>query len=324
MNQLTITKAEKPHHVIDTSGWTTGENLVRLDYFWYLWKGEERINFHLKKGVMWINDLPVGVDLSSDAAVDKHKVITVLTNGSSLANLKQYPNVDTVVTSDVIRSEDLRVFNSMPDIRALSFEDSVIEDPNPSIEIIGRMNNLRALNLGRTGITDHHLPYISSMNQLIYLDLSQNHVTDSGLEHLGVLTKLKTLILGNTRITNKGLASIKGLTKLKTLRLDRVGIDNKGLDTITGFSELRYLDLTGTDVTDNGLKKIAKLSKLRHLDLAGTTVTNSGLRHIRYMADLRFLDLDRTFCSTKGKESLTKYLTNCKIIGQSRQLLRGF
>lgn len=81
--------------------------------------------------------------------------------------------------------------------------------------ILPLKENVVALDLGRTVITDAALKTIGQLPRLVTLDLRQTKVGDAGLESLSGLKNLHTLNLYGTQVTDEGL---KHLAKIKSLK----------------------------------------------------------------------------------------------------------
>jgi hypothetical protein len=82
---------------------------------------------------------------------------------------------------------------------------------------IGRLFQLRVLNLRSTPVNDAGLAYLKSLSDLSYLDLQSTQVTNAGLVHLKGLTNLQFLSLRDTEVSDSGLVQLGRLTDLKVL-----------------------------------------------------------------------------------------------------------
>ena len=118
-------------------------------------------------------------------------------------------------------------------------------------------NDIDALDLGRTGISDKEIPYV------IYFPL------------------LKELDLGWTKVTDKGISHLKTLTELTKLKLSFVSVDDSVLLSIKQISSLVDLSIKGTLVTDNGIAYIGSMQKLERLNITHTRISNRGYENLR-------------------------------------------
>ena len=66
------------------------------------------------------------------------------------------------------------------------------------------LTQLQTLNLWGSQLTDAGLEYVGRLKNLRKLDLSDNSITDAGLVHLQGLTQLETLELQGTQVTDAG------------------------------------------------------------------------------------------------------------------------
>ncbi len=91
-----------------------------------------------------------------------------------------------------------------------------------SLANIGKLSNLRSLNLAYCKVTDLGLLYLKNLTNLISLDLGGcDQITDAGLANLSNMSQLKILNLQHcTSITDNGLLYLESLSTLppSTLR----------------------------------------------------------------------------------------------------------
>jgi hypothetical protein len=111
--------------------------------------------------------------------------------------------------------------------------------------------------------------------------LAGTQVTDAGLAHLHSLTGLQALSLMGTQATDSGLAHLQGLTGLRQLWLRDTQVTDAGLIHLHGLTALHVLDLGGTQITDTGLTHLQGLMGLDTLSLSGTQVTDAGVVKLR-------------------------------------------
>ncbi len=167
--------------------------------------------------------------------------------------------------------------------------------------VIGRMQQLRALNLKKTGfepvkLTNEGLSHLSGLTQLEVLNLSGNSVTDDGLRHLQPLSLLRELDLSRLPLTDAGLTTLASLKKLEDLNLL--------------FSE----GFAGPIVTDAGMTSLANLGALKRLNLVGASITDRSLDDLSQMRTLRRLTLIDTQISEQGILQLRRLLPECQIL----------
>ena len=101
-------------------------------------------------------------------------------------------------------------------------------------------------------------------DNLVALDLRRTAVTDAGLQTLGKMPNLRRLQLQETNTGDAGLISIKTLPKLEMLNLYDTHVTDQGLAGLASLKKLRRLYLWRTAATDAGEKTLQKqLPKLQ-------------------------------------------------------------
>jgi uncharacterized membrane protein len=98
------------------------------------------------------------------------------------------------------------------------------------LESVG--NDLRWLDLSRTGLTDAGLKVLARMPNLEHLDLRATAVGDAGVRELAGLKKLETLSLYGTGVTDAGLEPLRELPSLRRLYVGGTKVTAGGLDAL--------------------------------------------------------------------------------------------
>ncbi len=160
---------------------------------------------------------------------------------------------------------------------------------------------MTALDLAGTDVTDASLKRVAELKNLATLDLQDTRVSDKGLKGLAGLKKLTALSLSETQRTDANLRVLreigllhvlsaataaegnrpKSVEDVVSLTLCRGPLTNAGLKELAGLKNLTWLDLRDTRVTDAGLKELAGLKNLTTLQLRGTGVTEAGIARLR-------------------------------------------
>jgi len=112
------------------------------------------------------------------------------------------------------------------------------------------------IELGGTKADDASLTAIGRLADMKNLNLRYNQVTDAGLEHLIGLTNLESLTLDGTQITDAGLVHLQRLTNLLMLNLCETQITDAGLEHLKAMTNLKTLWLDYTQVTNEGVAKL--------------------------------------------------------------------
>jgi hypothetical protein len=115
------------------------------------------------------------------------------------------------------------------------------------------------LNLVGDHIDDAQLADLAPVaQQLAALNLARTHVTNNGLQALEPMKNLRKLHLENTKIGDAGLTHLKGLTSLQYLNLYGTQVTDSGLEQLEGLKNLKSLYLWQTKVTPIGVEKLKK------------------------------------------------------------------
>jgi hypothetical protein len=80
---------------------------------------------------------------------------------------------------------------------------------NTCLKEIGKLNQLKVLQLDNTRITDEGLKALGDLQQLTHLGLSGTYVTDEGIQHLHNLKNLTSITLGRTNVNIDGVATLR-------------------------------------------------------------------------------------------------------------------
>jgi hypothetical protein len=131
------------------------------------------------------------------------------------------------------------------------------------------------------------LIYLGRLRNLRRLDLSNVGLSDASLEHLRPLRSLEELNLrGNRRITDAGIARLKGFDSLRSLVVDRLGA--AGLSALKDVPRLEELNVTTYD-PGQGKADLSVLRGLRRLRVYNVSSALPG--DLRLPEGLRLLEL---------------------------------
>jgi hypothetical protein len=175
---------------------------------------------------------------------------------------------------------------------------------------LAKLDNLRAVNLHLSQVTDDGLRHLAGLKGLKGLGIHGPKVTDRGLEHLQALTDLGYLSVSHTQVSEAGLAGLN-LKKLERLEVSCSQVAAVRLDD---FPRLTYLDLTGPTAKRLHARRP---HPLKRLELQDTRIAEGGLACLRHLNKLETLYLNRTPLTDKGLEPL------CGLAGLKVLDLRG-
>ena len=112
---------------------------------------------------------------------------------------------------------------------------------------------------GADKITDNELSNLGGLaDQIFALNLAGTKVTDAGLAALTKLPNLRMLHLEKTAVGDAGLAHLKGLNSLEYLNLYGTQVTDAGLPQLEGLKNLKHVYLWQSKVTDEGAEKLRK------------------------------------------------------------------
>lgn len=121
---------------------------------------------------------------------------------------------------------------------------------------------LEVLNLRGTRVTSKVFEHIGKMTNLRSLDLAFTQIDDEGFEQLSNLPKLERLAIGGNRLTGSSLPLLKLLTTLTDLDVGGIQRVDSGL--------------WGLPLSAQNLQRLGELTQLRRLNLSGATLNDRG------------------------------------------------
>ena len=216
---------------------------------------------------------------------------------------------------------------------------------NKDLKIVGKLTNLRQLQVRASGIRDDGLSPLADLPKLEVLDLGRNleeeflgrglvHVRTEPLRELVLdkigntyagrnadaapipvetaeaiarFDKLRRLELSNNRFAAKAFAPLGTLANLERLDCNDVGLGNAHAGFLSGLSALQELRLwDNPGLGDAAVQHIARCSRLQTLWLARTRVTNDGLGRLADLGELEVLDIRKTRVTAEGLAALSR------------------
>ena len=140
-----------------------------------------------------------------------------------------------------------------------------IEQAGIPIEMVARDQPFIKVSLrGRSDLDKKTFDLLQkAANQLIALDLSQSNMTDEMLPKLANFPHLTKLSLQQTNITGKNLNILNGLDYLEYLNLYETSLEEEALQAIAQIPNLKSLYLWRTDISSSSIEALKK--ELPHL-----------------------------------------------------------
>ena len=118
-------------------------------------------------------------------------------------------------------------------------------------------------------------PYIGKLKELRDLDLGATYVGNEMLNYVGQLKELRNLNLFGNPLDSPALKQIENLEHLETLYLYRTYIDDGGIESIAKMKRLRRLNMFDTTLTDKGLDLLGTCKQLKNLSIGNSKAGNS-------------------------------------------------
>jgi hypothetical protein len=194
------------------------------------------------------------------------------------------------------------------------------------LKTIGKLKNLRCLELHSAQVTDAGLQHLAELTELTELQFVSETVTDEGIRHLAGLTKVRNLRLDCPNVTDAGLRHLAHLDQLRniTLKSHRIGdagvlslqpahlekvvllgcqIGDRGAGHLVSGGRIQTLVLRDSLVTDSALPAIVRCQPLYTLVLPGAKLTDEALAALSDTG-IDILALDKTPISDAGLKHL--------------------
>lgn len=169
---------------------------------------------------------------------------------------------------------------------------------------LAKLELLKQLHIGRTGITNDGLKYIQlNCPSLQYLDLTECfNFSDDGLYHISNIQSLMYLNFHSNYITNQELEYLSKLENLIQLSLRQcIKITDDGIIYLANISTLKIIDLFACElITDIGMHNLSKINNLTHLTIACCEqITDIGIEYLSNIKTLQYIN-------TIGCDKITK------------------
>jgi hypothetical protein len=200
---------------------------------------------------------------------------------------------------------------SRNDLQAISLYNTQVTDKE--LSHLQKLTGIQSIDLSSTKINGAGLVYLNRLQRLNRLNLSYTGVTDAGLAHLTQIPSLQSLNLSKTKISDHALNIVKELPRLQDLNLYYTNVGDAGLQRIQQLAQLQSLDIGWTRVTDAGLAYLTRLTQLRKLGLDSTKISDVGLQKLHAASGLQRLSLNDVSITEDGVKQLSKHISPCSI-----------
>ena len=189
-----------------------------------------------------------------------------------------------------------------------------------SLEPIGSLTGLRALNLQRTQFDSAEFRYLTGLSQLEVLRFGDYDLDDDSMQYLGQLKSLRSLALWGTGISDEGLRHLRNLANLTFLALNNCDITDQGLRYLEDMTALEGLQISDTKITDHGLVHLQHLVHLKHIKLEGNGITDTGLRRLETLRNLDNIWINRNPITDDGLATLARMRHLLELYAYSTQV----
>ena len=208
----------------------------------------------------------------------------------------------------VLWSESLQSVGRLTQLRELDLSDTKVVDGD--LAPLGKLFHLQTVELSGTEISDAGLTALLPLKDLTKVSLASTKVTDVALIPLSQWPGLEDLDLSGTVVTDDGLTHLVGLHKLMRLALRKTRITDRGLFLLSRLPALESIDLRETGITDAGLESLTQLTNLHRLSLDQTPITDAAIPHLIRLANLQELTMLGTQVTDNGFTQYTRARPN--------------
>ena len=161
---------------------------------------------------------------------------------------------------------------------------------------LGRLSNLRTLNLGDNRLHGRIPPELGQLAALEVLDLNSNYVMGGIPPELSRLSNLRMLNLEGSFLRGEIPLELGALSNLETLRLGGNGLTGGIPPELGQLTRLRILSLASRHFSTDKLTgaippELGQLSELREMDLSENQLTDAIPPELGRLNELRELDL---------------------------------
>jgi len=177
----------------------------------FLWVSEE--------GLSKLGDLKI---------LEELYLAKTLVGDDAMGTLQQFPKLKKLrVAQTQVSNEGLAQLTVLTQLEDLDISEcSLVSDDG--LQHIGKMTQLKRLNLWRDAITDLGAEHLAPLTNIQWLNLDNTQVSDIGIEYLKDMEKLEFLHLGSTQISDTGLVHLASLKSLKHANLSRTAVTEEG------------------------------------------------------------------------------------------------
>jgi Ran GTPase-activating protein (RanGAP) involved in mRNA processing and transport len=224
-----------------------------------------------------------------------------------LSKLSEYDNIPKSILQNlgIINNIGENILESYPNIdleKIISITFKKQEDLLKNMENIGRMKNIRVLDMTNINLVDNNIkdliPYLKNLYFLNYLNLSLNNLSYLSLEYLSKIFSsfqfIEHIILDQNSFGNDGIIALsQGLKSIENANIKSLSafynqIKSDGIDKLSEelkhYKNLNYLNLSTNYIfyeeMDDLVNSIKFLNNLIELNLSNNQISSEGISNI--------------------------------------------
>lgn len=218
-------------------------------------------------------------------------------------------------------------------VRTLCFTPSVAALDNDQLKMLTGLDELRAIRLEQTAVTDDGLRHLYPVPNLKHLNVDRRQISVTAVEEFTqhrpdvtvtpkkLLTReqiqaVAELERNNFDLNDRELTAILewGILDLGTRRRRKVTVSPRAIECLAAFRRnLVSLDLNTSGLGDATAAALPVLESLVALDLTNAQITDDGLAHLGKLKNLQELNLSLTRVTRYAVARLQDVLPECKI-----------
>jgi len=217
-----------------------------------------------------------------------------------LRSLSELPSLSSVEISDssLWPNADLSVLSNHSELRVIELSDAT----DKHVRSLSNCKSIVRLNIAGRQLSDRSLEVVGRMRQLRSLSVMGERITDKGVSQLTALSSIRTLFLSSRSITDNSCPKIAQMPALKSLMMSGCSVTDKGAFQIRACRNLRSIDLSRTQVSDKFLSQLKTFPFIEEVYCQSTKISDEGLRRLSRNPPrlLRVLDVSFSSVTRKG------------------------
>jgi internalin A len=247
----------------------------------------------------WVNDVEL-IDLSHLPNLQRLDLSHTRITDEGMLHLKTATAIRelNLMYAELVTDQGMSAIRNWKMLKRLNLRGTRVS--NGTLEIVGRLPQIEALDIANTQVTDNGLDQLIALTNLKELALGRSRVGESELGFLRMLPSLTSLDLSGARpvppdmsnaarrkptvppLPQKTIEALSQLANLRKLKLGYSGVSASDLKTLSTLQNVEKLGLEECSrVDDQAAAELANWKSLKYVDLQGTHVTAQGIQTLR-------------------------------------------